>query len=202
MPGDLCQLLSINLGHFQQLESMLECKKKRIWKVEIWMRDQAVSAHVMQSWVKRQKHIESSHFSPYTSRFLSDLCLAFLSICFCPQPTSPPPLSRHYLFEICMERICFCHAYLTFIPFCGPAGSIPCKDCWLKSSKHFISFSREETGCAKYWGKIFILKPHVCSWLPASPLLVFGGKVRVGEPPRNCFKLTRKAFVWELNIYL
>ena len=131
---------------------MLECKTKRIWKVKIWMRDQAVSAHVMQSWVKRQKHIESSHFSPYTSRFLSDLCLAFLSICFCPQPTSPPPLSRHYLFEICMERICFCHAYLTFIPFCGPAGSIPCKDCWLKSSKHFISFSREETGCAKYWG--------------------------------------------------
>ena len=155
------------------------------------MRDQAVSAHVMQSWVKRQKHIESSHFSPYTSRFLSDLCLAFLSICFCPQPTSPPP-SRHYLFEICMERICFCHAYLTFIPFCRPAGSIPCKDCWLKSSKllyHSLGeklavSNTEETNI--FWSRTSV---------PGCPLLAFGGKVRAGEPPRNCFKSTRKVFV-------
>ena len=158
------------------------------------MRDQAVSAHVMQSWVKRQKHIESSHFSPYTSRFLSDLCLAFLSICFCPQPASPP-LPRHYLFEICMERICFCHAYLTFIPFCRPAGSIPCKDCWLKSPENFLSFSGGKICCVENLGDKYISKPHVSSWLPASPLLAFGGKVRVGGPARNCFKLTRKTFV-------
>ena len=112
------------------------------------MRDQAVSAHVMQSWVKRQKHIESSHFPPYTSRFLSDLCLAFLSICFCPQPASPP-LSRHYLFEICMERICFCHAYLTFIPFCRPAGVYLVRiDGW-KAQKTFYHSLEEKFAVSK-----------------------------------------------------
>ena len=169
---------------------MLKCIVKE--DLKIWMRDQAVSAHVMQSWVKRQKHIESSHFSPYTSRFLSDLCLAFLSICFCPQPTSPPPLSRHYLFEICMERICFCHACLAFIPFCRLAGSIHCKNWWLKSPEHFILFSRGETRSVEYWGNKYILKPHVFSRLPASLLLAFGGKVRIGEPPRNCFNWLAK----------
>ena len=200
MPGDIIHFSSINFRHFQQLVTMLECKTKRIWKVKIWMRDQAVSAHVMQSWVKRQKHIESSHFSPNTSRFCP-ICVWLFSVSVFAL-SLPPSLSRHYLFEICMERICFCHAYLAFIPFCRPAGSIPCKHSWLKSPKHFISFSLGESCCVEYWGIKYILKPHVCSWLSANPLLAFGGKVRTGEPPKNCFKLTRKAFVWELNIFL
>ena len=70
---------------------MLECKTKRIWKVKIWMRDQAVSAHVMQSWVKRQKHIESSHFSPNTSRFCP-ICVWLFSVSvFALSLPRPPP---------------------------------------------------------------------------------------------------------------
>ena len=131
------------------------------------MRDQAVSAHVMQSWVKRQKHIESSHFSPYTSRFFVGFVFGFSQYLFLPSACPRPPPSRHYLFEICMERICFCHAYLAFIPFCRLVGAIPCKGLMAEKPRTlFIILSRRNSLCRILREQIYFeaarLFPAVC----------------------------------------
>ena len=123
------------------------------------------------------------------------ICVWLFSVSVFALSLPHPPSLDITCLKFVWSRICFCHAYLTFIPFCRPAGSIPCKDCWLKSPENFLSFSGGKICCVENSGDKYISKPHVSSWLPASPLLAFGGKVRVGGPARNCFKLTRKTFV-------
>ena len=198
MPGDLCHFLTINLRHFQHLESMLECIVKEDLESQN-MNERPSSQCTCDAVMGKEAktHWIVPFFSVYIPFFVG-FVFGFSQYLFLPSACLAPP-SRNYLFEICMERICFCHAYLTFIPFCRPAGSIPCKDWWLKSPENFLSFSGGKICCVENSGDKYISKPHVSSWLSANPLLAFGGKVRVGGPARNCFKLTRKTFVWEVE---
>ena len=86
-------------------------------------------------------------FSVYIPFFVG-FVFGFSQYLFLPSCLAPPP-SRHYLFEICMERICFCHAYLTFIPFCRPAGVYLVRiDGW-KAQKTFYHSLEEKFAVSK-----------------------------------------------------